>query len=72
MCYPKDLKKAQAKIDSVVKPGQLPDISDRDSLPYLSVLIKEILQWNTVFLVGVPRCLETNDIYKGYLIFMSS
>ncbi|KAF8636438.1 hypothetical protein AX16_010989 [Volvariella volvacea WC 439] len=52
MCYLEVLKKAQAEIDSVVKPGHFLNLSDRDSLPYLSALVKEVLWWNTVTPIG--------------------
>ncbi|KAF8652299.1 hypothetical protein AX16_004457 [Volvariella volvacea WC 439] len=41
---PDVLKKAQAEIDAVVTPGNLPDFDDKKSLPYLSAVIKEIMR----------------------------
>ncbi|KAF8661206.1 hypothetical protein AX16_001486 [Volvariella volvacea WC 439] len=68
MCYPEALKKAQAEIDRVVKPGHLPDFNDRESLPYLSALIKEMLRWYPVLPLGVVHYTESEDVYKGYCI----
>ncbi|KAF8652307.1 hypothetical protein AX16_004465 [Volvariella volvacea WC 439] len=68
MCHPDVLKKAQAEIDAVVQPGNLPEFRDKDSLPYLSAFIKELLRWSSVVPLGVPHVNESGDIYKGYHI----
>lgn len=34
-------KKAQSEIDLVIGNGRLPDLADRDSLPYLEAILKE-------------------------------
>lgn len=43
--YPNVQKKAQAEIDRVVGKDRLPSFSDRDQLPYISTMIKEIIRW---------------------------
>jgi cytochrome P450 len=43
--YPEVQKKAQAEIDSVVGKDRLPDFDDRESLPYVSAILKEVLRW---------------------------
>lgn len=50
--YPEVQKKAQVELDSVVEAGRLPDYSDRDKLPYIDALIKEVLRWNPVLPLG--------------------
>ncbi|KAF8658198.1 hypothetical protein AX16_002119 [Volvariella volvacea WC 439] len=67
-CYPEVLKKAQAEVDAVLQPGQLPNLSHRNDLPYLSALIKELLRWGTVVPLGIAHFIEVEDIYKGYRI----
>ncbi|KAF8656961.1 hypothetical protein AX16_002316 [Volvariella volvacea WC 439] len=67
MCHPKVLKKAQAEIDGVVQPGHLPEFKDRDSLPYLSAVIKEAWRWAVPSPLAVHSS-ETEDTYKGYRI----
>lgn len=37
-------RKAQAEIDSVIGKGRLPEFEDRESLPYVGALMKEILR----------------------------
>ncbi|KAF8646893.1 hypothetical protein AX16_007058, partial [Volvariella volvacea WC 439] len=68
MCHPDALKKAQAEINAIVKPGSLPDFGDRESLPYISAVVKEITRWYPVAPLGVPHCVEVGDVYKGYHI----
>ena len=47
VCYPEVQKKAQKELDEVLN-GMLPKHSDIESLPYLSVLIKEVYQYSEV------------------------
>lgn len=43
---------AQEEIDPVVGVGRLPTLTDRDSLPYVDALIKEVYRWNPVLPLG--------------------
>ncbi|KAF9553593.1 cytochrome P450, partial [Agrocybe pediades] len=45
---PEILKKAQMQLDSVLKPGHLPDFDDEASLPYITAIAKEGLRWRDV------------------------
>ncbi|RXW12655.1 hypothetical protein EST38_g13199 [Candolleomyces aberdarensis] len=64
--YPEVLKKAQAQIDAVVKPGHLPGFEDEPSLPYITAIAKETLRWRDVVPIAIPHHLSTEDEYKGY------
>lgn len=44
LLYPDAQKAAQAEIDRVVGPGRLPEHDDRDSLPYVTSIMKETLR----------------------------
>lgn len=50
--YPDVQKKAQAEIDAVVGQDRLPTFTDRDSLPYVNALFKEVLRWHTSVPLG--------------------
>ena len=50
--HPDVLKKAQNEIDSVVGNDRLPDYADRQNLPYVDALVKEVLRWNSVVPIG--------------------
>ncbi|KAG1879784.1 cytochrome P450 [Suillus subluteus] len=65
--FPDVQKKAQAEIDAVVGPDRLPSFADRDYLPYTEALVKEILRWNVIALIG-GHCVTQGDIHDGYYI----
>ncbi|CAL1702358.1 unnamed protein product [Somion occarium] len=60
--------KAQKEIDVVVGNDRLPTIADRDSLPYVDALLKEVLRYNPIGPLGLPHRVSDDDIYAGYLI----
>ncbi|KZT66837.1 cytochrome P450 [Daedalea quercina L-15889] len=66
--YPEVQRKAQAEIDAVVGTAQLAKGSDRDSLPYVNGLVKEIHRWNPVVPLALPHMAVQDDTYKGYHI----
>ncbi|KAG6337367.1 hypothetical protein ID866_1740 [Astraeus odoratus] len=66
--YPNVQKKAQAEIDTVIGFDRLPSFSDRDSLPYVEALVKEVLRWHTVAPLGFPHCVSEDNIYRGHYI----
>jgi cytochrome P450 len=45
--YPHVLEKAQLQLDEVVGYDRLPDFTDRDRLPYIDCILKEVLRWGT-------------------------
>ena len=49
---PEVQKKAQEEIFRVVGEDRLPGFADRDNLPYVGALIKEVLRWNPVGPLG--------------------
>ena len=40
--HPEVLEKVQAEMDSVIGPDRLPDFDDRNTLPYLESVMKEL------------------------------
>lgn len=50
--HPTVAEKAQAELDSVVGNERLPSFGDRNELPYLNALVKEVFRWNTVAPLG--------------------
>jgi cytochrome P450 len=51
--YPEVLKKAHEEVDRVVGTGRLPTLADRDNLPYIDAIVKEVLRWNVVVPTGI-------------------
>jgi cytochrome P450 len=66
--YPEVQRKAQDEIDRVIGGGRLPNFEDRQNLPYIDAIVKEILRWNPVGPMGLPHMTTEDDIYEGYLI----
>lgn len=65
--HPEAQKRAQAELDIVVG-DRLPTFADKDSLPYVTALMKEVLRWIPVLPMAVPHRAVNSDQYKGYFI----
>jgi cytochrome P450 len=50
--------KAQTELDAVVGTDRLPSFDDREYLPYVNALAKEVFRWNTVVPTGTPLLLS--------------
>lgn len=46
-------RRAQAEIDSVVGIDRLPEFSDRESLPYIEAIMREVFRWVPVIPLGM-------------------
>lgn len=66
--YPDVQTKAQAELDRVVGRTRLPDFDDRESLPYINAVVKELTRWNVVAPMGLPHAALEDDEYNGYFI----
>jgi cytochrome P450 len=66
--HPHVVRKAQEELDRVVGSERLPELSDWESLPYISALMKELLRWTCPVPLGVPKIATEDDIYNGRLI----
>ncbi|KZO94967.1 cytochrome P450 [Calocera viscosa TUFC12733] len=66
--YPEVQKKAQQEIDAVVGADRLPAFLDRNNLPYVDALVKEVLRWHPIAPIGFPHRLIEEDHYEGYRI----
>ncbi|KAI0653349.1 cytochrome P450 [Cubamyces menziesii] len=64
--FPEVQKRAQEEIDRVVGTNRLPDFADRERLPYVTAVMKEVLRWHPPAPMGIPRQLREDDTYKGY------
>ncbi|KAJ3574088.1 hypothetical protein NP233_g2007 [Leucocoprinus birnbaumii] len=45
---------------------RLPDFNDRTSIPYVDLIIAELLRWRPTAPLGVHHQSQQPDIYKGY------
>lgn len=65
--HPEAQKRAQAELDAIVG-DRLPTFADKDSLPYVTAVMKEVLRWLPVLPMAVPHRAVNSDQYKGYFI----
>ncbi|KAJ2919074.1 hypothetical protein MD484_g1367, partial [Candolleomyces efflorescens] len=66
--YPEMQKTAQAEVDKVVGSDRLPLVSDREELPYVHAIVKEVSRWHTVVPLGIVHANTEDDEYDGYFI----
>ncbi|KAI0339656.1 cytochrome P450 [Trametopsis cervina] len=65
---PEIMGRAQAEIDLVVGRDRMPTMDDRDRLPYLTAVIREVIRWYTISIYAMPRQCKQDEWYRGYLI----
>ena len=54
--FPEAQARAQAEIDNIIGNGRLPNFEDRDSLPYIEALLREVLRWHGPAPLGKFTC----------------
>ena len=65
---PEVMKKAQEELDRVIGKDRLQDFSDKDDLPYIDAIVKELLRWCPPAPICVPNKVTQDDAYRGYFI----
>ncbi|ESK96157.1 cytochrome p450 [Moniliophthora roreri MCA 2997] len=68
LIYPDVQEKVQSELDNVVGTSRLPNFDDRERLPYLAAVQKEVLRWHPVGPMGIPHMTNAEDVYHGYTI----
>ncbi|KAG9218210.1 hypothetical protein CCMSSC00406_0005891 [Pleurotus cornucopiae] len=68
LLYPEVQRKAQEELDRVVGLGNIPTFEDRESLPYIDAIFRELLRWRPPAAIGVPHSSTKDDIYRDYYI----
>ncbi|KAF5357112.1 hypothetical protein D9756_006792 [Leucocoprinus leucothites] len=66
--HPEVQRKAQEELDSVLGHGRLPEFGDRETLPYLEAVVKEVFRWKPTTPIAVPHYSTEDDEYRGYFI----
>lgn len=66
--HPEKQRKAQEEIDRVIGSDRLPTFKDRESLPYVEAIYREMFRWLPPLPLTVPHVVEEDDVYKGYYI----
>jgi len=69
VAFPEAIKPAQEEIDKHVGWDRSPDWGDEGNLVYCKALIREVLRWRSVAILGgLPHAPTKDDMYRGYLI----
>ncbi|KAG1868678.1 cytochrome P450 [Suillus subluteus] len=66
--YPDVQAQARAEIDQAVRHDKMPCLDDRESLPYLDAILREVLRWYPIAPLGIPHATSNDDVYGGYFI----
>ena len=66
--HPEVQSKFQAELDDVIGRTRLPDFSDRENLPYVNAVYKELIRWHPISPLGTPHRVIEEDEYKGMRI----
>lgn len=66
LLHPDVQKKAQREIDNLG--STLPSLNDRNNLPYVDALCKEVLRWHATVPLGFPHMLKEDDIIGEYFV----
>ncbi|OCH84376.1 cytochrome P450 [Obba rivulosa] len=64
--YPDVQVKAREELDAVLGGRRLPELSDQESMPYITSIMKESLRWKPVVPLNFPHRLTEDDVYRGY------
>ena len=60
--FPHVQKRAQKEISRVIGNDRLPNIADRDALPYITQILLETIRWHSVVPTG-----ETSSVWNSLL-----
>lgn len=66
--FPEVQRKAQQELDTVLGSDRLPRFQDRETLPYMDALVKEVFRWHPVVPMGVTHTSTQDDTCEGYFI----
>lgn len=70
--FPEVQLKAQAELDTVVGINELPRFKNRENLPYINALVKEVLRWHPVVPMNVAHASDQDEFCEGYFITESN
>lgn len=54
-------RRAQDEIETVIGPTRLPEFIDRDDLPYVDAIVRELYRWHPVASLGEHHISPTLD-----------
>jgi cytochrome P450 len=67
--HPEVLRAAHIELDTVIGSNRTPTSGDEADLPYICALVKEVLRWRPVAVMGgTPHASTEDDYYYGWFI----
>ncbi|THG93114.1 hypothetical protein EW026_g8029, partial [Hermanssonia centrifuga] len=66
--HPDVQRRAHAELDSIVGRDRAPSFEDKQNLPYIDAVVKEVLRWRPSAPISIARRCTQDDWYEGYLI----
>ncbi|CAE6497426.1 unnamed protein product [Rhizoctonia solani] len=66
--YPETAKLAQDEIDTIVGRDRIPELKDRESMPYMEALLQEVMRLCPVGPLGIPHTTTQDIVLGGYRI----
>jgi cytochrome P450 len=66
--FPEVQRRGQQEIDDVIGTQRLPVFADRQRLPYVDAMVKELLRWFPVTPIGTAHNVDEDIDYAGYKI----
>ncbi|KAL5522856.1 hypothetical protein ACEPAG_8874 [Sanghuangporus baumii] len=68
LVYPEVQRKAQEEIDIAIGNDRLPNFDDRQDLPYVDAIVKEVLRWHPIAPLAFLHVSTEDNVFQGYLI----
>lgn len=66
--HPHTQARGQDELDIIIGRDRLPNLSDREQLPYVSAICKEVLRWKNVAPLAMSHACTKDDVYEGMFI----
>ena len=68
LLHPHVENRAQVEIDAVIGRDRLPNFEDKDHLPYISAICREVLRWKVMGPLATAHASVKDDVYEGMFI----
>lgn len=67
--HPEAMRAAHKELDEVIGPNRTPTFEDEAHVPYIRALVKEVLRWRPVAVLGgTPHASTEDDYFNGHYI----